>query len=388
MARTKHLPAAVCLAGLLLLPAGAAPSRYEAAYLKGNIQDKILAVREAAQAGDSSLCTQALTFALSVQDALPGDADVEQLVHTAVSAYAPSGEDEAGRAAGISLLETVFRSYASADIQIAVLRKFSEYPAYASVSLVNSFVTERVQKGAPMDSVMLAALETLETIGNNTSFTILFVADLMGIWPDYRSQIRAAYTPLANECEGEILTILSNVTMEKKLEILAIVNASPHISQKISGEVAENALSDAITNIGEMKDVSQAQLALQLASLQTISDTQWTRAASLATSYFEIARREYESSLLSPEQFSTIIGNIASVASAETGQVLSSYLDFLNKGMERKDAPVEAVVLSVIEALGGLGDKAAFDYLLYVTYLDYPEAVVSAARVALSKLKW
>ena len=82
------------------------------------------------------------------------------------------------------------------------------------------------------------------------------------------------------------------------------------------------------------------------------------------------------------------IGDIAAVACAETGQVLSSYLDFLNKSMESDNAPVEAVVLSVIHALGGLGDKTAFDYLLYVTYLDYPQEVTDAARTALAQLKW
>ena len=53
-----------------------------------------------------------------------------------------------------------------------------------------------------------------------------------------------------------------------------------------------------------------------------------------------------------------------------------------------EDTPEEAVVLSVIKALGGLGDKAAFDYLLYATYLDYPSDVTDAARLALAKLKW
>ena len=83
-----------------------------------------------------------------------------------------------------------------------------------------------------------------------------------------------------------------------------------------------------------------------------------------------------------------MITNIASVASEETGQVLSAYLDLLNKRAEENNAPVEVVVLSVINSLGDLGDKAAFDYQLSVTYLNYPEEVTAAARTALAKLKW
>lgn len=97
---------------------------------------------------------------------------------------------------------------------------------------------------------------------------------------------------------------------------------------------------------------------------------------------------EYEKNLVTAQEFAMAITNIAAVATSDTGQVLSSYLDFLNKSTEQNKAPVEAVVLSVINALGGLGDKSAFDYLLYVTYLDYPETVTTAAREALAKLKW
>ena len=45
-------------------------------------------------------------------------------------------------------------------------------------------------------------------------------------------------------------------------------------------------------------------------------------------------------------------------------------------------------MLSLINSLGEMGDKAAFDSLLYATYLDYPEEVIAAAKNALAKLKW
>ena len=48
----------------------------------------------------------------------------------------------------------------------------------------------------------------------------------------------------------------------------------------------------------------------------------------------------------------------------------------------------EEVLLAVIESLGALGDKAAFDNLLYVTYLPYSETITTAARTALAGLKW
>ena len=45
-------------------------------------------------------------------------------------------------------------------------------------------------------------------------------------------------------------------------------------------------------------------------------------------------------------------------------------------------------MLALIQALGDLGDKTAFDYLLYVGYLEYPESVKKASRDALARLQW
>ena len=45
-------------------------------------------------------------------------------------------------------------------------------------------------------------------------------------------------------------------------------------------------------------------------------------------------------------------------------------------------------MLAVIQSLQLLRDKIAFDDLLYATYQNYPDEVISAARDALSKLKW
>ena len=74
--------------------------------------------------------------------------------------------------------------------------------------------------------------------------------------------------------------------------------------------------------------------------------------------------------------------------STGTAQTLSNYLADLNRNAEQSMYPAKPVVLAVIKGLGVLGDKAAFDNLLYVTYLTYPQDVIAAAREALAKLKW
>ena len=88
------------------------------------------------------------------------------------------------------------------------------------------------------------------------------------------------------------------------------------------------------------------------------------------------------------EEFEKVILYLEKTASKESVKVLSSYLEELNKDTENGSLPAVNIVSAVIQALGNLGDKSAFDCLLFTTYLNYPEDIVAQARRALSSLKW
>ena len=76
------------------------------------------------------------------------------------------------------------------------------------------------------------------------------------------------------------------------------------------------------------------------------------------------------------------------MSSSEAAHVLALQLGFFNSQTERTGEYDEAIVLALINALGELADKAAFDNLLYIGYLNYPDKIQSAAREALARLKW
>ena len=81
---------------------------------------------------------------------------------------------------------------------------------------------------------------------------------------------------------------------------------------------------------------------------------------------------------------------MADVAPIQSAAVLSAYLQKLSQDMEKaKNVSTEPVVLAIINTLGAIGDKSAFDPLLAViNNYNYSETVVAAARNALAKLKW
>ena len=349
-------------------------------YVKGSIEDKVSAVKQSALLGDYTLNVRAIDFYIENKELLEQDEELKKLLLESVKTLGPAYSGDVS-----SKLCRIFKENSDSEVRKAVIEKFSDYSSANSVSLVNSYLSEQIKNNAPADDVVLASVKYLQLKGNVTSFRLIFVADILGMWEEHSSELAQAWGPLANNSENEVLQVLQTSSFDQKLLILRALQKNPYVSKKIRSEVAENALSEAIYNIGETSDVI---IELQKESLEVISASQWTRAASLATDYFSVARTEYENGHMTAEDFASVITNVAAIASDETGRVLSEYLDFLNKSKEFSNAPVEAVVLSVINALGGLGDKTAFDYLLYVTYLDYSPEVITAARNALAKLKW
>lgn len=370
-------------------------------FIKGNFKDKQIAVKQAALLGDYKLAYDALNFCLSSKQILGNDKDLETLVLESLNVLSNNANNDFSNAnfaekdGNLSLgsvFSAIFNNFDSDEIRTKILVLFKENPSVANVSLVNNFVSENMQTAGEMSGALIEAIKGFEFYGNNTSFRLLFIADILEVWPEYDEILENSYGTLAIYSENEILHILSSVPVEKKITILEKLNKNSKISQKIRGEVAENALSQSINYIGgnlnTESEFSQEDLHLQKLALDTISLTKWTRASELANEYFEIAKKQYELKNISAESFSQIIKDISSVATSKTDKILSKYLDFLNKSAEQ-NLPLDMnVVLSVINALGDLGNKAAFDYLLYVTYLDYPEEVTTAARNALAKLKW
>ena len=84
----------------------------------------------------------------------------------------------------------------------------------------------------------------------------------------------------------------------------------------------------------------------------------------------------------------SIISSLCNISPLNAVTPLTMYLEELNSKKEQNETVSNEIVLSVINTLGAIGDKSAFDSLLAVTYLTYPESILSAARGALAGLRW
>ncbi len=364
-----------------------AQNSYYSDFYRGNLEEKNQVIINSIAEGDSSIAIEALDFSISAYNVLHADEDFITLTETSIKSL------NAGNCVGkekivADKLRNIFKIFQESEIKVAILDAFSVFTSSENLLLVNDYFYSKMQNSDDVDEALLKSILFMGTYGNSTSFNMLFMADILDVWPSYNEILSTAYGELANESEKEIMQFLSTVPIEKKLVIVNRLCENPKISKKICGEAAENALSSVIYIEGAKKEFTDKQLELVLLCVKTIADSKWTRAASLATSSFTGIRAEYEKGNISDENYALIIRNIGSVSAPETAQVLSSYLDFLNKQTEKNQMPPKVVVLSVIETLGEMGDKSTFDCLLYATYLEYPKEVIVAAKDALAKLKW
>lgn len=357
-------------------------------FYKGNLQNKITVVSKAASSGNSQVILKALDFLVFAYDSLGDDAEFESLAETVIKSLTPKVFE--GNEKNISgQLFQLFKISSGNKIKIAVIDSFYSLPGSDAVTLINDYFYRQMQNRGKFDESVSKSVEFMGIKGNSASFNRLFIADILEIWPEQSSFISENYAKLAEENRREILQMIVSVPADKKILVLKKLNENDKISKKIRGECAENVLSSIINKEeGNSKDSREDLITLELLCLDTIAQSKWTRASSLSTKCFDRIRYEYEQNLLSTEQFTGAIGNIASVAASDTVLVLSSYLDYLNKCAENGQTPVKDVVLSVINSLGDLGDNRAFDFIYAATSLDYPEEIVEAAKSAIKKLKW
>ena len=130
-------------------------------------------------------------------------------------------------------------------------------------------------------------------------------------------------------------------------------------------------------------------LMLQAEAYNLLAEQKWTRASKKAIQFYDFSKKLYEEKKLSDALFSDIIAKLPDIAPLDCVSVLSSYLQQINRAKETEtNVPADAVILSIIRSLGAIGDKNAFDSLLSVTYYNYSDSVIKAARDALAGLKW
>lgn len=367
-------------------------SDFEKSFIKGNIQDKTRAVKEASDEEGDRLAKKGIYFILENKEIARSDRDFSAL---AVASLFKLSKDEKilGKnfpSATENLIQ-LFEVFEDETVRIAVLDKFenvSNSKSFFKVqNLMNGYLKE-LDANSQNSAVTKKVIELVGKTGNEESFLIVYRLWKEKKYPEFSPEIQNSLLRLSYANITESIKLISSSSIEEIGEFFGLINNSSEIPLNFKAEIAENALLATIHYMEDKSEKNAVTAGLQLKLLKAISDANWTRGAGLSVRFFAIAKDEYKNSCLNDEQFIQVIECIAKLSSPDAAQTISAYLAEINSETEKNNFSAQNVVLAVINSLGALGDKTAFDNLLYVTYLNYPEDVKTAARNSLAKLKW
>lgn len=362
-------------------------------FVGGNLKDKTTSVKEASEAEVVDLSKAAVEFSINYKDIMGDDRELSALAVAGIIAIPQSYIEEAPDSEKKLLSEKFLQVYKIFDdntVKITVLNKISSCSLNGSAftSTLNDFIKNENPASYDM-ALVKTIIQTLGNIGDADSFGILFEAIPKKDWELLRGDLEKSFKMLLSDNQNLTLDLISKGNPLELRTIFDLIAKNDENSKNFSAEIAENVLLRSIYIIDNSSSAGEDLPVLQQEALALLKNLQWTRASNTAVKYFEQAAREYKNGVIKEEDFCSIITSIPIVSPIASIQPLSSYLVSLNQLMEDKSyTPAENVVLSLISALGSVGDKNAFDALLGVTYYEYSNTVIAAARDALAKLKW
>ncbi|MGN0750398.1 MAG: hypothetical protein ACI4LS_07925 [Treponema sp.] len=364
-------------------------------FIKGNISEKTSAVREASGAESILLALKAIDFSLENKDLLGNDRELEGLAVAAILSISPDyikNANDSQKSIIVSQFINLFNKFSTSNtVAIATLTKYSSLYEYLQdrqfVETLNFFLKSQEIKKTD-ESVMKSVLNTLQLIGNSETFLILYDIFDDKNYAHLKNEIENTLVSLSFISQNEIIGLLETADIKDLSQIFKIIKKNSKISKNYVCDVSEKVISKSILLLGSSSFVSQEDILVQLEALNNLSDNKWTRASLVAVSYFQFAKKIYNQNLMTETQFESVINCLSNVSPVDAVNPLTAYLEELNRQKENETDVSSAIVLSVIKTLGAIGDKSAFDSLLAVTYLDYDESILSAARKALSGLRW
>ncbi|MCR5289878.1 MAG: hypothetical protein K6E51_07805 [Treponema sp.] len=360
----------------------------EVLFIKGSISDKIAAVKNASEKEVSVLSISAVDFALNNFEKLGNDRELSALAFAGVLAFPAQISDTSV----VKKLTSLFSLFSDVNTRVAVVNKLVQLYEVNSDTTIISFLSEYLSQSMmakePVSDIHKAVVVGLGSIGNGSAMKTLYEAYVGQYWPTLNDDIGQAIENLADKSIPEIIDIISQSNTDNLQALFSIIVNSSSIGDSLKSEIAENILSELLYLVGKENKITDKILNLEFDCVSVISAHKWTRAASFVISFFAQVKELYTANQIDESKMITAIQSLSTLSSTEAAKALTAYLNQLNETCEKGTVPSTAVVEAVIQALGALGNKVAFDDLLYVTYLPYPEHIIVAARNALTILKW
>ncbi len=240
----------------------------------------------------------------------------------------------------------------------------------------------------PDTQVMDALVFALGKLGDRTSFPYLFSTYISNYSKIISDRSSGAMAGLEGDFVGYLADVINKNPAQEKLAALKVGLANTTLSPAKRGELGEIALSVGVNTQSPTPIDQVALVEMRTLAARELNVQAWQKASPVAIRHFYDFQVSYNRGQVSKSNFLESIALLGAMGTPEAALALSIFMQLINTETEQGKNYDAQISLAVINNLGKLGDKAAFDYLLYVGYLQYPDSVKEAAKDALQKLRW
>jgi HEAT repeat protein len=236
--------------------------------------------------------------------------------------------------------------------------------------------------------VILAAVKALGSLGDGSSFAVLFSTMNVGYPADVSRASREALLAIPGDLKKAFLEVLQSSPLPEKRQALEMALDSSRLSDSDKGEIAEFAMDVGLHTAAADNQLKASAREIRFIAARALNARKWTKATPLAIEHFNALLLEYDRGLADRRFLVEAIDCLGNMGTHEAAVRLTQYLILLNSYTEKLQEFDGTIVLAVIQNLGKLGDKVAFDDLMYVDYLSYSGEIKAAARKVRGSLRW
>jgi len=329
----------------------------------------------------------ALQFALQNSEILSDDPDMTELI-----CVAARGAGNAAYRESQDTLWALFSNYGNSLARVEILLAIGKL-GKGNIQLIenlNNYLTVQTglfKSGVNVDyQAISACIASLAELGDSSSYPALFSILSTGFPEVIILEASGTLDLIPGNYKQFIFDVIMKNPPDEKLAAFRAGMNSARFSPSEQGQLAEIALEQSLASAGAEEDFSLS--VLRYSAIQALTRLKWTRASALAIRHYYRVQTDYQHGTAPKERFLEAIGCLGEVGSSDAAMVLALQLGLINAQTEKTGVYDREIILSLVKALGMIGSKAAFDYLHYISYLNYPEDIQAAAREALGLLRW
>lgn len=391
----KKTLASLCLliAGLPFFAQSSDPVilSYQRNFVRASITTKLDLLNDASRittVNMTPLYADAISFVQQNYALLGRDSQLLDIAAVAAAKVAPYGD-----VAILPALRSLFSAVDEPRVRLACLDAFAALVPKKpeGIAFLNDWLSSAINASAggkgPDAKTLASCAATLGKIGDISSFDVLFRVATANADSSVVDAACAALNSLNAGYTDKILGIIANKSVQDSCAAFSFAMKKDSLSASDRGRIAEAAFNLASADSIPAASADQAASLLKSA-MEQLTRLSWSASSPSVTKYFYRQQDDYKNGKTDVTDLLPVIRCMGAMKTTEAAQALSIFLGILNSETEQKKTYNEQLMLVVIQALGDLGDKSAFDYLLYVGYLDYPESVKKASRDALARLAW